>query len=358
MAKRSPDGSNAVLPPAEWPEADQALWRAATTPQRSPFRTEGGGRPRAHATHRKYAEAYGRFIGFLRRGFPDLLDRPAAQRLTPDVLDAYFVHLHEESRNTASTVTMRFVDLRFALQAMHPGVSFKQVTHPGGVPLTSLLRAEPKRGIVYNSGVLFLLAEDLFTQSLRQTGPWRRRAGVRDAVIIGLLVDQAPRRRTLSELRLGTHVYRVDGAWALDQAPDITKTGAMTGRGSLMPIEPTVAAWLDRYIAVERRELLCGGTSDAVWISNHGSPLAYHSLGEAIALRTRRVLGEPLRPHDFRASLATTEAMDGTASPLDAPAILGHTSPRTTLAHYNRATALAASRRHIERLKRLRGRSN
>ena len=57
--------------------------------------------------------------------------------------------------------------------------------------------------------------------------------------------------------------------------------------------------------------------------------------------------------HRFRASLTTTIAIESAETPLDAAAIFGH-GARASLANYNRATGIAASRRHGARLKKLR----
>lgn len=109
----------------------------------------------------------------------------------------------------------------------------------------------------------------------------------------------------------------------------------------------------DRYLAVERIELLEGRTTDHLWIAQGGGNLT----SAGITTRLRKLSGlsfeKVFRAHSFRHCLATTVAIDGHESPLDASILLGHANSTTTLRYYNLAKSSAAAGRHAERMERM-----
>ena len=168
--------------------------------------------------------------------------------------------------------------------------------------------------------------------------------------MIALLTVCAPRLRAMTALRLGVHLQRQGDEWLLDQDAPITKTK----RRLVLPVAEAAGAILDRYLAVERPELLGTADSDAVWIAQGGRALAYETVSKRIRLRAQRRFGVAFGPHRFRTSLATSLALNAPDHPLDAAAILGHSNPAVTLKHYNRAKGHMAADRWSERLKDLR----
>ena len=68
------------------------------------------------------------------------------------------------------------------------------------------------------------------------------------------------------------------------------------------------------------------------------------NLGTLISKITLRTLGVDVSPHLFRTAGATTAAMYGSDTPHLASALLGHTDPRVTEEHYNRATSINAAK--------------
>jgi hypothetical protein len=78
--------------PENWPAAEQAVWKRATTKRSGPFRHYGGKLPSFYAI-RNMASGYGRWITFLdSTGQLDPSEAPAA-RPTPERLDAYYQDL-------------------------------------------------------------------------------------------------------------------------------------------------------------------------------------------------------------------------------------------------------------------------
>jgi integrase len=68
------------------------------------------------------------------------------------------------------------------------------------------------------------------------------------------------------------------------------------------------------------------------------------NLGTLVSKITLETLGVDISPHLFRTAATSTAAAYGGNTPHLASALLGHTDPRVTEEHYNRATSVSASK--------------
>ena len=73
--------------------------------------------------------------------------------------------------------------------------------------------------------------------------------------------------------------------------------------------------------------------------------MSYAGVERVITATTLLTVGIDVSPHLFRASGASTAATHGGPNPHLASALLHHTHPTVTNAHYNRATSLSAADR-------------
>ena len=112
-----------------------------TTP--SPPCDEGGSLPKS-ASIDMWQEACGRFQGYLQRRLQPHLR--LAEQATEENLEGFHQHLLA-CGCTGHTILNYFNHLRMALERMHPGQSFKFITHPNGIPLRKKLDMT-KRDIV------------------------------------------------------------------------------------------------------------------------------------------------------------------------------------------------------------------
>jgi integrase len=71
-------------------------------------------------------------------------------------------------------------------------------------------------------------------------------------------------------------------------------------------------------------------------------------MGTLISKVTLECLGVDVSPHLFRTAAASTAAAYGGDTPHLASAVLGHTDPRVTEEHYNRATSMSAAKTYAE----------
>lgn len=305
-------------------------------------------------TLRKVQAGYGVWLAYLLKAVPEAFgNEPAAARPTGERLDSFFLYLRAQGCRDV-TLHGRFIELRQALEWMYPGSSFKQVTHPDGVSLAANLDLSPRPMFVPDGAVALDWAHELLKAGLAHHKPRCRRALVREATWIAILTVAGPRVRALSSLRLGEHLERRGEEWVLIQPSAITKTGRMTGLTLIIPLPPEVGAIVDRYLSVERRELLQARQHDALWVAQGGQPLARQTIASRTRIRAHARFGQGFGPHRFRAIIATTIAQYGADAPLDGSAILGHTSPDMVLKAYNKAKALSASHRHAILLSNLR----
>src|SRR5262245_28590519 len=106
-----------MLPLTEWPEEDRNRWIAAFKAG-DPFDDQGPGAHLADRTRRDLLYRYGCFLGFLKREYPDLLDFPPAERLTPNIIAQYFAFCRRSC--SESTIADYLRTLRMVLRLICP----------------------------------------------------------------------------------------------------------------------------------------------------------------------------------------------------------------------------------------------
>ena len=329
------------LSAVDWPPGDAEALRAACASQPGPF----GRRQLSFYTYRNYERSYGAFLWHLTcEGQLDPTEKPG-QRITPERRDSFYEHL-VRSGNANTTIVTRFEDLRSILQLMEPAGDFAFITRPGTFSIRQLLPRRPRVRFVPDSRHCELWAEALFMKALSLPFPTFRRKLVRDSAFLGILASRGPRLRAMMGMRLGQHLIRTGEGWKLFYDKPLMKGGKKTLE---LLLGSRVGAMVERYVTVERLELLRDQTHDFLWVARDGAPLCYNSAIGMVRLRTKKEFGVAFGPHRFRTSLTTTQAViDGTDS-LGVSLMLDH-SIEIALLNYNRANALEASRRHDVRI--------
>jgi integrase len=325
-----------LLARSSWPAAINLAWHTAVNSRR--------GRSRTADTYKSYAASVAVYLWYLRS--EDMLDADAslADLVTPDRADDYFEWLLRHG-NAPYSILGRFRDLHAALRMLHPAGAFGFVTRPDGMPLQHTMEMRRRALFVPDARHNVLWAEALFRDALALPAGIHRTVQVRDAAMIGIFAELAPRARAMQGLRL-SHLTRNSEEWMLRQEGPIMKNQQTVLE---LPLSRRVGAIVDRYLAVERRELLQGQDHDALWVNVKGAPMGRPSVEKMIRIRSKARYGTAFGPHRFRASLTTTRAMIGGNRPFDASLILGHDAS-TSLKNYNRARAIEASRAHDQRI--------
>ena len=338
---------NRLSPPIEqWPEVDRSAFLRETSTGRGPFQ-----RPRhvrSAYSLQKALEGYARYLRYL-SDIGQLHPRELpVERISSDRLDGYIQHLRERG-NAGRTILGRFEELRDALRLMYPGQDFRWLMKPQGVSLREVLQPQTKIVVPIDSAVLLAWAEDLFVEGTSARAMGARCFKVRNAAILGLLAERAPRLRALSLLQLGDSLKRTENGWLLRQHAEMMKMKAP----HYMPVSSRVSRMLDRYVEVERKEML-GAECDtpAAWVK-FGGKLSAPGIQSIVAKSFMRRFGKRRGPHFFRHCLATTLADRLHTHPLDGAAVLAH-APATTIKFYNHTAKASCAGRLEELLRTLR----
>ena len=98
--------------------------------------------------------------------------------------------------------------------------------------------------------------------------------------MIALFAARAPRVRSMASLRLGVSVIRSGDMWRLIFESDDVKTK----RRIAYDAPASLSGAIERYITVEREELLAGETHDWFWVNHYGGPLTVCAIQAMIVL--------------------------------------------------------------------------
>ena len=345
MPRKPVDPARRVMPLAEWPTEDRAAWEAGIV--------SGGAldepAPAAHlrpATLAKIRRSYGRWLGYCAHA--RISSANPAGRVTVQAVRGYFALLRQQGNRDRSIVG-RLEELQAALRILCPGKDFRWISAPGGISIRALLPMIPKHRAIRPTQELFDWGTELMEHALARPASQARRRQVqlRDGLMIAILASRGLRRRTIILMQLGQHVTRHSGRWRLSFGPDETKNG----RPLEFDLPDRLTQYVDRYVDVERRELLAGAQHDAFWISWRGQPLSMAGMEQMVWSRSAKRFGEAFGPHRFRYALATTAMYTDPSHPGVAPAILGH-GARVMEESYNRGGQVEAARQFTASLER------
>jgi len=144
--------------------------------------------------------------------------------------------------------------------------------------------------------------------------------------------------------RIGNTFNEVHGSWWISLPFKCTKTKGQEER----PVPGFLNHAIGLYLT-QARPVLIGSRSanNSLWISTRtGKRFTTKNLGTLISKITLRTIGVDVSPHLFRTAGATTAAMYGGDNPHLGSALLGHSDPRVTYEHYNRATTTNAAKEY------------
>jgi integrase len=331
----------------EWPDADRQAWEAACRPG---IRLKPGGSASylAEVSREDFAGRYGAFLGFLqRRGNLDL-NAAAAAQVTPSNVEPYITELNARVRPL--TVWNCIYKLRRAAELLTPGTDYSWL-------------AEIEKDLALAIKPRSKFDRTVFTQRLAKAGPTLvaeaqqfakndldRARGIRNGLMIALLAHRPMRIKNFATLEIGRAFKQVEDSWWIALPRQSTKTKRLDERR----VPEILNDAIDVYLKQSRPDLLASrDPTDFLWISSTtGRRMTTKNLGTLISKITYRTLGVDVSPHLFRTAAATTAAMYGGNTPHLASAVLGHTDPRVTEEHYNRATSIEAAKTYAAIIRR------
>jgi site-specific recombinase XerD len=337
MARRVSEFRSLLI--GEWPAAHRAAWEEACRPA---IRLKPGG----SASHlgpvslNDIANRYGAFLGFLHRhGMLDMASLPAGQ-VTQDKVEAYIAELRGRVRSF--TVWNAVYKLRRAAELMNPQADFNWLRE---IENDLALLIEPK-----SKFDRLVLAERLVEAGLTLIAEARKSAksdferakDVRNGLVIALLAACPIRIKNFAELEIGKTFKEINGRWWICLPASNTKSHRIDER--------RVPKYLNKIIEfylTQAQPRLTGSKSSSNWLwisSRTGGRFTTKNLGTLISKITLQIIGIDVSPHLFRTAAATSAALYGGRTPHLASAVLGHTDPRVTYEHYNRASSVNAAK--------------
>ena len=170
----------------------------------------------------------------------------------------------------------------------------------------------------------------------------KRAIGIRNGLMITVLALCPIRLKNFAALELGTTFREIHECWWITLPRRSTKTKRSPDERRLPSL---LYPFIDLYLSEARPVLLApDAETNALWISSTtGGAMTKKNLGMLISKLTRETLGVDVSPHLFRTAAATTATAYAPHLPHLASAILGHTDPRITEEHYNRAGSVHAA---------------
>ena len=333
----------------DWPEIDRRLWERAFVAG-GLFDTTGVFASWSDGTRRLHAQNYGAWLSFLRRNQPEQIDLTPTERITKETVIAFIAEGKERLR--LRSISNQVLTLAVIARGFEPIGDWAWLYHAA----RSLYEQSNPHQL---KPPIPIAAADLFEWSLSLlnrledspvSDPVVHAMRFRQALMVGLLIARPVRVRALMAMTVSKHVEVSEHGIALCFAAKDMKDK----KARRIPFPEPLVPFMLRYLDHHRPILLRGRESDALWISQRGNPMSIDSFASGLALLTGRVFGLTLRPHAFRHIAATSIA---TYAPEHAGIIrdiLGHATLRTAERHYNRATAVEASRKFQEVLRDLR----
>jgi integrase len=336
MTKRKPTGAVRSMPVACWSAADRAGWEDACRPS---VRLQRGGRAShlAPVTRDDLASRYGFFVDFLdRTSRLDLTAGPAAQ-VTPDNVAEYVPEL--QSRLSSVTVRYSIYKLRRAAELISGRADFAWLAEIEK-DLALVMIPKSKRHRLVTSDLLVEAGLTLIEEVQGLPATIARARAVRNGLMIALLAVHPIRLKNFVALQIGRSFVKVKGSWWVKLDQQSTKSRRVDERTVPDFLQAAVEIYLRRYRPLLARIEV---PSNALWLSSKdGSPMTYAGIQPALAVTTHATVGVNVSAHLFRMAAATTAAIHGGSTPHLASAVLHHTDPRVTEAHYNRATSMSA----------------
>jgi integrase len=327
------------LPFHLWPESDRVAWNAACQPATRLKRGGSAGHLKL-VTRDDHDLHYGNFLGFLDRCGLLQTDGPAAANVTPDKVEAYLAEL--KGRVSSVTVHGSICKLRRAAKYIAPGRDLTWLLEVAK-DLAMVMRPRSKCGRVVSTEVLVeaglpLIHEAEISQNLTKLG---QAFQVRNGLMVSLLALCPIRRKNYAALEIGRSFVEIHGTWWIVLSASETKEN----RADERPIDELLTPYIDRYLDKYRPVLArSGNPSSALWLSaNDGTPITGKQLATVIGNTTLATVGVRVSPHLFRTCAASTVATLDGKNPCLASALLDHTHPSVTNAHYNRATSFSAA---------------
>ncbi len=336
-----------------WPDADRALWEAATTQAAHVFDDPGALAHLRAPSLAIIAGSYCIWLRWLREVDPEALLLAPAQRGSPERLVAWT----ESLKSTGLAPMSRSMRLEGALRLMMAAAPELDWTRHKRLRVRVRREAfrhygQRKEGRILPTEVLLQVGLDLAgtldDEALTQAHAMSAR---RDGLMVAFLALLPLRAASFTTLELGRSVLRTGEGWTIAIEGDRMKAG----RPWEAPLPRQLAEPFTRYIDEVRPWLLArtGASHDWLWVNDQGNSWTNCSLSVRIGDLTEALTDVRVPPHFFRDALATTLVRASPEAARLIRAILGHADYRTSERHYVHAQGIEDRRSFTALVSRL-----
>jgi integrase/recombinase XerD len=348
----------------EWPVADRLAWSAALQPG-DVLDLGGAASHWSPATVRWMSNAYGHWLGWLKRNALFDADGTAAQAIQPALVARYASDMR--AVNASSTVADRVQKLYLVAKVLSPEHDWEWLRSVWR-RLNSMARpTRDKQARLVDASQLFDLGLRLIAKGerLSRKSPMDGAVLYRDGLMIALLAARPLRRKNLAAIKIGEHLIRSGAGYRLKFAASETKS-----RKALeLNLPAKLTPFLDRYISHHRPLLFPRNRNSKqpttrdpsacsnLWVSIRGTGMGAETMYGCIVAHTRAKFGRSINPHLFRDAVATSVAVDDPKHVRITMSILGHSKLAMTERYYIQARSLEATRRHQSHMLGLRRQS-
>ncbi len=211
--------------------------------------------------------------------------------------------------------------------------------------MTAAAPAQRTKYHLITSDRLYLLGLELMDGAAAEVNPAGRISKAqafryRDGLIIALLAMIPLRSATLTALRIGHHLVKVGGLWALDIPAADTKSR----RALDYPISKEISERIDLYLEQFRSRIPGADKHTGLWASNKGRPMVSNGIYLTVWKRTKKAFGFGVNLHRFRHAAASFWSSQDPGNVKGVKDLLGHASFATTQNHYIMAQSRLAGR--------------
>lgn len=326
---------------ATWPAIDRELWLASCAPG-DPFDDPGYGSTLRLASRHKIAKGYTYWLDFLRASGRLDETAPPEARISHARSAAWFRALKARG-NAPYTIVGRFAELSMAIKVMAPYADRSCILQPYGASVRcrlTLTKREidvPDVRILYAEGFRLMDTADLSRVDVDLGEALK----FRDGLLFATLASRGRRLGTIVQTMTSANVERTDDQYRITYRPDQIKTGYL-GRADRVLMPKRMTPYMDTYLKKIRPRLVRGPDSGAFWIGRLGKPLGEGGITKIVVIRSRALLGKPIRPHRFRHAIGSTAPLVNRSQPGLARAVID-ISEEVMAEHYNRADGIVAT---------------
>jgi len=323
-----------ILNYENWPEIDKRKWewRFAQRDRFDDLSIEWS--PKTLDLRRRCNSVW---LGFLLFTDPAKLSVTPPDRVTADSISVFIAYLRQSCRTP--TIYNYVSGLCQVLIKMYPNYDWSWLQIVCSNLKEQWVRKQKPE----------VLSPALFKCGLRlmETAEYRRqRYGTydsslirrfRDGAMIATLVEAPMRLGPFLQMRL-SELVRSNDTLIIHIPAERTKTNY----GQDYPLSAALSDYLETYIQEVRPLYVASGSTDILWISDHG-PLRYSTVWAIFYKRTRYSLGFPVNPHQFRHASATYLSRTDPENALAARDLLGHADFDMTSDYIQGAQTLGAA---------------